>query len=303
MFQRDKYFLFSKTIIFNAVVILLIAIVYLLKVDLSAFVEKYNWLIMLLVTIVNFALRLVTRDRVTIRSKDGSKYLGAIFCLSILPLGILSCSTARLSADPDIEYKKDIAIKVNRQDYIGMAVPNLADKYDIEIKSRGKLDLLTLQTCHREIVIEGAKKERRFGDDDKSYLFTHTPLPTMEKGQYCPLFIGGYEINKGRHSWGYVDFRVGDELLPASLFCNGVQSTQVGVSVCQSKAGLIQRIAFDVPVKVVPDPGCELPLDNPQDFEFAINKGLCVYAFMEISSKKVHRLTTFGYQEVLIKGE
>jgi hypothetical protein len=208
--------------------------------------------------------------------------------------------------DPKLHYKRDIRIKVGDQEFEGAGVLPRADSYKIEIKAKGKLDLLTISSCHREFSAE--KVSGGIFSDGRSYKYEYRPVPGIEDTRMCPLDIGGYEEAKGRHSWAFIDFVTKEATLQASVLCNGALQPPGVVTVCQSKAGLIQVIRFPVPVVVSPDPGCELgdkehpaTTDN-MTFEFPIRLGKCVYLF-KARDRQIHRHTAIGYESILIRGE
>lgn len=96
-----------------------------------------------------------------------------------------------------------------------------------------------------------------------------------------------------------------NESLGARHWCNGtfVQSAS-GVSFCQARAGLIQRIAFDEPVYVESGKNC--PAIEPeggtstQIFTYALGKDLCIYNFLakKAGDTRFHRLVTRGYEKI-----
>ena len=53
-------------------------------------------------------------------------------------------------------------------------------------------------------------------------------------------------------------------------------------------------------MRVSPDKKCPLPKTEGKEFVFPIKKGECVYVFMN-SAGEIHRLTTIGYEGVLIR--
>lgn len=202
--------------------------------------------------------------------------------------------------DENMVYRRDAALKVNGVSADGTFVASRAPKYRIEISTKGNLDLLTITTCHREFSAEKLRSGF-FGKNRFEYEFI--PVEGIEDVGGCPLAIGGYEAEKGRHSWAFVDFETPEATLPARVLCNGTDRQSRGVSICQSREGLLERIAFDVPVEVSPDPGCPLPPSiDKKLFEYPVNKGLCVYAFLARDGR-FHRLTTIGYEGIVIRGE
>lgn len=214
-----------------------------------------------------------------------------------------SCTSVPQKLDVNAFYKRDMKITVN--DYKGegvLVVPHSEDGYKFEIKAKGKLDLFTFTTCHREISKEEAGQGGIFGDRKKVKL-DYIPSHGLETGTLCPVHLGGYERIKGRHSWGYVDFEGPENTLPARVLCNGNQYNARGVSICQAKVGLIQEISFPVDVLYSEDPGCPLQITSSDDkrfFRYTPTVDTCVFVFMD-DDERAHRHTVIGYEHLLIR--
>lgn len=207
---------------------------------------------------------------------------------------LLSCSSnIEQKLDPNILYKRDMDITINGKYWNGVAVVPQADKYEIKIRTVGRNDNFTFTTCHREESVKNQKNE---------VAFTFAPRKGLEDGDSCIADMGGFDKDKGRHSWGILDFENPAYRVQATLDCNGQSLETNGVGVCQSLAGLRQRIKFKYPVKVSPPIGCRMltPVDE-LNFTFEIVKGKCVYEFWEPSFSRKYRLTTFGYEQILIR--
>lgn len=232
--------------------------------------------------------------------------------ISILSLlFLLSCSTSSTfsSIDPKVVYRHDMEMNFNGHLGQGVLVVPEADVYKVHITAPGELDLFTFTNCHREEVAENAgnvttttgKIFKRKIENKNQLKMEFSPSP-LEKRDSCLVQITGLEESKGRHSWGIVDFESSTNTLPALLSCNGSQINAKGVSICQARAGLIQAIKFPKEVYASPDASCPLPKNKGDYFEFPIQKGKCVYAFMT-KEKEIHRLTTLGYEQILIRKE
>lgn len=207
-----------------------------------------------------------------------------------------SCSSVQTKIELSKKYKMDISIR--NKEFYGDGVLVLPRKplYSIIFESEGKLDLFIFRTCSREIAIEDARR----GLDRKEVLINYSPNEIEARGA-CPVDIGAYD-EKGRHAWGLIDFEDPETTLPASLVCGKSTSDFNGVSICQERAGLIQKIKFPVDVVVSPDQGCEIGNKSGKEFEFPINLGLCVYAFMERNPPhRIHRATFYGFEELIIQ--
>jgi len=233
-----------------------------------------------------------------------------IMLLIICFLLVNSCSTKSIpdKLNPDVIYKRDMTIVIDGVEKIGVAVVPMKDTHKIHITAQGDLDLFTFTTCHREETAENAWNVtgrssglfKRTIDKKREIKMEYTPTEIEKRGG-CPIFLGGYEQEKGRHSWGAIDFETPEATLTARLSCNGEESTANGVSICQSREGLIQVIEFPTETKVLPSKGCEIGMEKAVTYSFSLVKGHCVYAFMEIATKKIHRLTTIGYELIPIR--
>lgn len=208
---------------------------------------------------------------------------------------------------PNIFYKRDMVIVYENQAYEGVAVLPEKAKYNFHFIAKGDLDLFTFTTCHREYSAENAWNVtenrglifKRTIDKKREIKLEYAPND-IEKNGACPIMLGGYEEQKGRHSWGFVDFQDQSAKLKGTVECNGALFEYPGVSICQSRAGLIQSIKFPEPVKLSPDPECDFGIKEGQSFDIEIKPGQCVYAFMG-QSGLIHRLTTFGYEQIPIR--
>lgn len=202
-------------------------------------------------------------------------------------------------------------LEVNGVSGEGVLVVPKADSYYFEVEARGDLDLFILTSCNRDWIKEKgwhvSYKKRFLGwgkrkiEDKRKVEFFYTP-DEIEKNGTCPVWLGGFEESKGRHSWGFVDFKSDTETLDAKVFCNGETLNEKGVSICQSRKGLIQGIRFETEVVVAPDPECDLGSNRGTYFEFPISRGECTYIFRTIKKpREEHRLTTIGYENILIR--
>lgn len=207
-------------------------------------------------------------------------------------------------------YKRDMVINGHE----GVAVLPLKEKIEFHIEARGALDLFTMVTCNQSQTKERAwnvKQRVRSGlfgwrrkliDNQREIKFEYQPNE-LEKDGYCPIEFGGYEKDQGRHSWGFVDFQTPDATLPATLLCNGEVIKSLGVSICQSRQGLVQKITFAEEAVVAPDKECDIGQRTGKSFEFRIPPRQCVFRFRSIKTGRDHRLTTLGFKEILIRGD
>lgn len=211
--------------------------------------------------------------------------------------------------EPGVKYKMDMIVEVDGHVSEGMAVIPKKNSYWFEVESRGKLDMFTLQTCHREWSKEKAwnvKKKRilfwhKKVKEEKEVDFEYTPVKGLEDDGRCPIKLSAYEIGLGRHAWAYVEMGSPDFNTKATLSCNGVKNNFLGTSVCQSKIGLIQEIKFAKEMLVEPSESCAIGVNKSNVFQFEMKKDFCVYVFKEPNTKNYHKLTTYGYEQILIR--
>lgn len=226
-----------------------------------------------------------------------------IIILIVLPIFIYSCAIHQ-KLDPEIYYKRDMSIKFEDLKREGTLVLPLRDKYELELKSQGKLDLFTFTTCHRLHTQEDAggfwtPREVRY---------VYKPDPPMESTYACPIQVAGY-AETGAHSWGFVDLETKDTVLPAKIKCNGEAYNSNGVTICQSKMGLLQAIEFDVEVVFSPEAqtiefckNIKFTTKDNKEFIYEIPRRECVYNFMEKNEPhREHRLTTIGFEQIIIR--
>lgn len=216
---------------------------------------------------------------------------------------LVGCSNLPQPLDSNKFYRRDIAVEVNGQSFEGVSVIPRASEYRMKIKPKGELNMVLITSCHREdSFTPGSKGGGLFSKKDPTFDYTYRPQAGLEDS-YCPLRINAFDkSNQGQHSWAFMDF-TGPETLQATMACNGELSVGNGVSVCQSKAQLIQSIRFPKNVRLSPDKECDtFPEKYGREFQFAIPLGECVYAFLS-DDGEVHRLTTVGYQGVLVRDE
>lgn len=231
------------------------------------------------------------------------KFFG-IFALFLLATACAPMPMA--TTDANTFYKRDMWLSVDGIQREGVLVGARRASHHFDIQAKGKLDLFTLESCHRDISRENAGQSGLFGDKREVEL-DYAPVAGLEDTGSCVVRLGGYEKLGGRNSWGFVDFEDPGTTLPADVKCNGEHFGSNGVTVCQSKQGLLQQIQFPGPVVVTPSTACPLPpSQDGRTFLFPIAARECVYNFLEVvkpgTPARQHRLTTLGYEAILIRG-
>lgn len=232
-----------------------------------------------------------------------------VLCVSALS-GCDAKTTQKLSADK--LYRRDMILTVNGVTEEGViAVPMLAEN-TIKVVSRGDLDMFAMQNCSGEWIKEKAwnvtetVRTGLFGwgkkviDKKREVEFKYYPSGLERLGS-CPLQLSGFS-KSGQHSWGFVDFKTDSFKLKGQMTCNSVTSPFDGVFACQSRAGLYQKLFFEKPVTVSPDPGCELDKEEGKEFTFPMPKGMCVYRIEDLADGSIlGKITLIGYESILIR--
>jgi hypothetical protein len=209
-----------------------------------------------------------------------------------------SCTTTHEKLDASIKYRMDMGILNDGQRYIGTAVMPKKEIYDLDFLSPGTLSLFTFTSCSRDIAVE---QESGKIIDRKKVNIQYVPN-IIEKRGGCPVYLAGFEKVIGRHTWGMIDFQDDLAVLPARVTCDGKSYRSEGVTVCQTRAGLTQRMEFDSKIFVRPQPGCEIEVQEDYAIEWDMKEGSCAYIIQEaVSPYRQHRLTTYGYVKVILR--
>jgi hypothetical protein len=209
---------------------------------------------------------------------------------------------------PEVFYKRDMLITVNGLSAEGALVAPASDKYEVHVEARGDLDLFVMRSCHKEESKEKAwnvktkVKSGLFGwgskiiDQKREVNFT-LYLNELEK-EDCPIELGGFEQNGGRHSWGVIDFESPKYQVKAAVLCNGNEVQANGNFICQSRNGLFQKIKFASPMKVAPSNSCGF-IGEGLEFETKLPLGSCVAIFK--GDNKLFKFSGIGYEAILIR--
>lgn len=202
-----------------------------------------------------------------------------------------ACITQPLSVETI--YRKDMQVSIGKMQFIGVGVLDKTYRYDIKMRFFKNPNIVKFSTCHRYLTWEKPGLELNF---------VYVPEPAMEQRGYCPLEIGAFD-DKAQLSSALFDFRSeANETLVGEVTCNGDSGIPyVGTSICQSHAGLIQKISFLAPAKVGSQEGCPIAeTKDGKEFIIKMGRGKCLYEFK--SGKEDHRLIMFGFEDVIIRG-
>ena len=210
--------------------------------------------------------------------------------LLLVLIGV-GCKPVGPILDVEKVYRYDMLVEVDDREYVGAAVLDEKPQYEFKFKWEGRAEILKFTTCHREEVIEFR--------NDKWVKYTYIPQ-YVEKSGFCPILVGAYDT-KAQHAWALIEIRRPSENMAAFMNCNGRKVEAKGVGVCQGKAGLFQRLAFDQPVSAEALGACgDLKGNKLGEYEFKLEAGTCDYIFSN-NKGDIFRLKTVGYDEVLIR--
>jgi hypothetical protein len=255
----------------------------------------------------------------------------------ILITAMVGCSSTppEQNLNPSVYYKNDICFSYERDvekhgelkgwfrnrvlkkftrrnknqsvEFCGVGVLPHDDTYEVRIKHVSKLNLVAMNTCHREITTENPDK----GLFVKDGIYHVDYKPTLESGKACPLYVAAYN-RSGKHGWGVLVFENPRYQLTSEVHCNGDVTGYNGVSICESREGLLQKITFNeeveqaLPVKGAADRKEDCPVLSTKEgksFEFLMPPRECVYGFIGKQSRKWHQFYTIGYEQLVIRGE
>lgn len=226
-------------------------------------------------------------------------------------------STTTETLDSSTFYKRDMIITDvdSGVSYEGVAVLPRREKYNLKLVAHGKLDLMTLTTCHREDAlvrqwdITETETRRLFGKKIKKIEHPKEVTLDFELNEFeldrafCPISITALEQSQGRHSWALIDyFNPNLFSLNATLECNGNTDEVNGVAICQVREGLIEKITFKESVIADANDACLATLNTKtgQEFEIVLAKERCTFIFKNPERKRF-KLTTVGYESIILR--
>lgn len=197
-----------------------------------------------------------------------------------------------LMSNPPAEFKKVMPIKVNGLAGVGALAVPVADSYKIDMTFTAKPEILKISTCHKTLVYENPTITS----------VTIKMTDGLETG-FCPIRVDALDLG-GVNSSAVIE--VENEKLPAVLFCDGKRTDTKGVSICQARVGLVQRILFDDPVDYEKiDPNCNDLKDAGRVpghvYDLKPVKGDCVYIFYNRKTDSFHRLYSLGFTDTFFK--
>ena len=205
--------------------------------------------------------------------------------------GCTTLGQSTLALNPNAVIKKTMALSVNGKAGIGFISVPMADTYRLDLDFPAKPEIVKIATCHREIIIEKPTTKTFFVGSIKG----------LENDGLCQIHVDALDLG-GVNSSAIIEIE--NEKLDGAVICNGESRHVLGVSVCQGKVGLTQRILFFEPVefeKMAPDCADMIPMAQLGfGYDFDISKGYCTYLFHGKKSDTFHRLSTYGYDDIFL---
>ena len=218
---------------------------------------------------------------------------------------LISCATTpNQTLSPAVYYKNDICFWHLGEKFCGVGVIPESEEMYLTLDTHNDIRTLMMTTCHREVDTNDPDKGLR----RKNGIVTVEITPTLEKGRACPYYFAAFN-DKGKHAWGTIAIKSDKYSLKAIHECNGKTLDVEGVSICQSKEGLIERITFEEDVLITKpingpaerEEDCPVLNVNGNVVEYVNPNRECLYGFIGKSSKKMFQLYTIGYEEIVVR--
>jgi hypothetical protein len=216
----------------------------------------------------------------------------AMVLTSFLLIGCSSLQQHETSA----HYKRALQVSVNGIKFAGVGVAAFSNSYKIVVINHKKMDFLSIQSCSRSIDIEGPYFKKRVMKNRKEYHFTYSPLD-FERECLLQFIVADKD---GEHTVSTIAFEPKDAKLKADIDCNGVPTLATGESLCQSKAGLLQRITFGK--SVLASKGCGFAIRSAKEFKFPLPLGDYQCVFMD-ENQEMFVFRGYGWNRILLLSE
>lgn len=242
-----------------------------------------------------------------------------LFMVAVILTVTFGCSLLQYKELPDLKetdiYRHDLVVDINGVRINGVGIAPRLGRNNVTVYPPGKVDRIMWRTCSQEQVIDKptvSKIDNGWFAKDTPYVnFTFDTSYGLDDVNSCGLKIEVLEEKKRRNGFALVEFPDAREefALITDLNCNGEFSQRAGVNICQSAAGLFQKIVFNVPVLQLGKPAHELcdvmkPYKNDETtYVFKMPAEECVYNFVSDQlapngKRMIFRLTTIGYTDV-----
>lgn len=219
--------------------------------------------------------------------------LGAIFALFFA-----SCAGVGVTSGPStsVIYEADLFGSVDGIPFQGVFVGQSQPSHTFVIQSKTDVNVMTIQSCHRYLHFEDVIKTGWFRAN-RGFQTSFDAAPEIETTGYCVIRLAAYSKQVGAgEAYGIGIFKNEKFDLPAINICNGAEGQTSGSSVCQTMAGLVERLKFPgqvVTARPLPDGSglipqmCKGKLIDATTFEYEMPQGECIIAFGEVA--KPHR--------------
>jgi len=214
--------------------------------------------------------------------------------LLMVSMSFVGCSSPIQAPERNVFYERDLYMEVNDHKFWGVGVVPESEFYKMKIHAHGDNDWLGIKTCNRH---------KRFENEGGKVKYTYYPVDELENTSKCPIEVISLD-HKGRHGWGLLILSEPKKYsMPAYMKCNGEQGAIVGVSICQSKTGLVQELKFSEDMLMVGSKECEIDqAADRKSFKYTMNKGQCVFTFGRVAEPHLlHLHYTVGYDETLLR--
>lgn len=206
--------------------------------------------------------------------------------------------------DPYVYYRNDLCVSLRGgPEACGVATFPNRSIYEIQVHVSTDTVLLSLRSCHEETTYVPKRRTTTF--------YRHRPLDPIIA---CPIFITAYD-KFNNHKTAFITFENFKYKLKATWKCNGEVKDVKGVSVCQAREGLLQRVYFNEQVEIgepVNGPATRLQETEPCEEItttwdkkstklFTMSPRECIYPVIGIKSGEMHQLYTVGYEAFIVR--
>lgn len=227
------------------------------------------------------------------RNDTPAKLIKEFLCVMIpaclISAWATSCSTAPAQQlETNKNYRMDLDMEVNGVRRVGTVVVPKADVYHIHVRTDPAPEIVTINSCSREVTLL---------KQNKDFTYDYTPNDVEASG-YCLIRIQA-SAQKKWYTAGAIDIVDPTVTEYARLFCNGGSEVTTGVGMCQSRAGLYQKVRFLAPMVAGNPKECDQPTSTDGfEWTFKTPKGSCPVKFWTKAAPfKYYRLDVFGYDE------
>lgn len=231
--------------------------------------------------------------------------------LGVLATALLfsACATGGNNTTTDAGIPRfDMSGTVNQTPFDGVGVVPRASAYTMHVESKEDIDLLTVTSCHRDFSAQAAVKQG-WWKEKRGFDYVYQPAPGIEDNARCLIRLGTYnKSTQGLNGHAVIMLQDPAFSLPAENICDGADGQAGGVSLCQSKTGLQQRIRFPVQVHLVSDgslkDACRGEWIDAYTYQYELSNDECALVFDEVAPPhRKHLHMTFRYTYTKIRGE